>query len=122
MKIKYLLTFTILFALSLSSCGNFLDQDPDNILDDEQVFNDEVMIKSLLANFYGRMEGKSWGQRIKDGDGSYSMTILDDAAKCDGGPDTRTSFEDDRWRVYDYTFIRNLYEEPKYYPMPIRRN
>ena len=56
MKIKYLLTFTILFALSLSSCGNFLDQDPDNILDDEQVFNDEVMIKSLLANFYGRME------------------------------------------------------------------
>lgn len=108
MKIKYLLTFTILFALSLSSCGNFLDQDPDNILDDEQVFNDEVMIKSLLANFYGRMEGKSWGQRIKDGDGSYSMTILDDAAKCDGGPDTRTSFEDDRWRVYDYTFIRNL--------------
>lgn len=26
----------------------------------------------------------------------------------DGGPDQRSTFEDDLWRVYDYTFIRNV--------------
>lgn len=110
MKIKNILAIaaTALFTLSLSSCGDFLDQEPDKILDDDQIFSDETMIKSVLANFYGRMEGKFWGQRTKDGDGSYSMTILDEAARCDGGPDTRTDFEDDRWRTYDYEFIRNI--------------
>ena len=61
-----------------------------------------VMIKSVLANYYGRV---TWGQHIND---SYSMTYIDDAAKMDGGPDQRSTFEDDLWRVYDYTFIRNV--------------
>lgn len=110
MKIKYILIIaaTAALTLSMSSCSDFLDQEPDKIMTDDQIFSDEVMIKSVLANFYGRMEGKAWGQRTKDGDGSYSMTILDEAAKCDGGPDTRTDFEDDRWRTYDYEFIRNI--------------
>ena len=107
MKLKYILTITAItsLTLSLNSCKDFLDQEPDNILTNEQIFNDAVMIKSVLANFYGRMEGESWGQKTNN---SYSMTILDDAAKCDGGPDTRTTIEDDRWRTYDYEFIRDL--------------
>lgn len=105
MKLRYILTIAAVtsLVLSLNSCNDFLDQDPDTVLTDDQVFNDPVMIKSVLANFYGRMDG--WGQSTND---SYGMTILDEAARCDGGPDTRTTFEDDRWRVYDYGFIRNL--------------
>ena len=110
MKLKYILTIAAAaaFLVPMSSCSDFLDQEPDKILSDDQIYNDPIMIQSTSANFYGRMEGKQWGQRTKDGDGSYSMTILDEAAKCDGGPDTRTEFEDDRWRTCDYEFIRNL--------------
>ena len=110
MKVKNILMFAAITAsmFVLNGCKDFLDQEPDKILTDDQIFNDAVMIKSALANYYGRMEGKQWGQRTKDGDGSYSMTILDEAARCDGGPDTRTEFEDDRWRTYDYEFIRDL--------------
>lgn len=110
MKLKYILTIVAVtsLTLSLNSCKDFLEQEPDDVLTNEQIFNDAVMIKSVLANYYGRMEGKQWGQRTKDGNGSYSMTILDEAARCDGGPDTRTEFEEDRWRTYDYEFIRDL--------------
>lgn len=105
MKIKYTLTVATVLVLFLNSCNGFLDQEPDKIMTNDQIFGDEVMITSVLANFYGRMDGDKWGQNINN---SYSMTILDDAAKCDDGPDTRTDFENDRWRVYDYGFIRDL--------------
>lgn len=102
MKIKYILSILLIAFLSLGSCADFLDRDPDKILSDDQVFGDAVMIKSVLANFYGRI---TWGQHIDD---SYSYTILDEAMKTDGGPDNRQGFEDNRWRVYDYTLLRNL--------------
>ena len=87
---------------SATACSDFLDREPDKIMTDDQIFGDAVMIKSVLANYYGRV---TWGQHIND---SYSMTYIDDAAKMDGGPDQRSTFEDDLWRVYDYTFIRNV--------------
>ena len=90
----------MLFAFT--SCSDFLEREPDTILSDDQVFGDEVMIKSVLSNFYGRI---TWGQHIDD---SYSYTILDEASRSDSGPDTRQGFEDNRWRVYDYTLMRNL--------------
>lgn len=102
MKIKNIFSVLLITLLSLGSCADFLDRDPDKILSDDQVFSDAVMIKSVLANFYGRI---TWGQHIDD---SYSYTILDEAMKTDGGPDTRQVFEDNRWRVYDYTLLRNL--------------
>lgn len=102
MKIKNIFSVLLITLLSLGSCADFLDRDPDKILSDDQVFSDAVMIKSVLANFYGRI---TWGQHIDD---SYSYTILDEAMKTDGGPDTRQGFEDNRWRVYDYTLLRNL--------------
>jgi len=93
--------FIIIFS-ALVSCSDFLDRDPDTILTDDQIFGDEVMIKSVLSNFYGRI---TWGQHIDD---SYSYTIIDEASRSDSGPDTRQNFEDDRWRVYDYALLRNL--------------
>ncbi|WP_080905548.1 RagB/SusD family nutrient uptake outer membrane protein [Parabacteroides sp. Marseille-P3160] len=102
MKIKNIVIATLAILATLSSCSDFLDRDPDTILTDDQVFGDAVMIKSVLSNFYGRI---TWGQHIDD---TYLYTILDEASKSDGGPDTRQDFENDRWRVYDYTLLRNL--------------
>ncbi|MBK5196131.1 MAG: RagB/SusD family nutrient uptake outer membrane protein, partial [Proteiniphilum sp.] len=102
MKIKNILIVLSVTLFSLSGCADFLEREPDTILSDDQVFSDAVMIKSVLSNFYGRI---TWGQHIDD---SYSYTILDEAAKTDGGPDNRQGFEDNRWRVYDYTLLRNL--------------
>lgn len=88
--------------MSLTACNGFLDQNPDKIMTDDQIFGDAVMVKSVLANFYGRV---TWGQHISD----YGrFTVIDEAAFCNGGPDHRSTFEDDLWRVYDYTLIRNI--------------
>lgn len=102
MKKRYILAAAAAIMMSMNSCSGFLDQNPDKILTEDQVFSDATMIRSVLANYYGRV---TWGQNIDD---SYSYTILDEAARSDGGPDTRQEFEDDRWRVYDYTLIRNI--------------
>lgn len=88
--------------LSTTACSDFLDRDPDKILTNDQVFKDAVMIKSVLANYYGRV---TWGQHVADW-GAY--TVIDEAAYCNGGPDHRSTFEDDRWRVYDYTLVRDI--------------
>lgn len=102
MKIKRIIIALSIALFSFSACSDFLEREPDRILSDDQIFSDAVMIKSVLANFYGRT---TWGQHIND---SYSFTIIDEAAKSDGGPDERRHFENDRWRVYDYGLMRNL--------------
>ncbi|MDH5826995.1 RagB/SusD family nutrient uptake outer membrane protein [Sphingobacterium faecium] len=91
-----------LVGLLSTGCNDILDQDPDKIITDEQVFGDEIMINSVLANFYGRVQ---WGQSTSDG---YGYTILDEAGKSDGGPDNIQNYADDLWRIYDYTLIRNI--------------
>lgn len=101
-------------SLSLfSSCADFLDRTPDQILTEEQVFSDPKMIQSVLANLYGRQD---WGQRITD-DELYKQ--LDEACKSDGGPDNTQNFDfinddnndlNNKWRVYDYVLIRNINE------------
>ncbi len=85
-----------------SSCSDFLERQPDQILTEDQIFGDAVMIKSVLANYYGRV---TWGQNIND---SYGYTILDEAGKSDGGPDNIQNFGNAQWRVYDYGLIRNI--------------
>ena len=102
MKIKNIFVALAIVLFSFNSCADFLERKPDTILSDDQIFGDAIMIKSVLSNFYGRI---TWGQHIDD---SHPYTILDEASKSDGGPDTRQGFEDDRWRVYDYTLLRNL--------------
>lgn len=106
MKKIFCNTFIVCLLLgSLSvSCTKILDQTPDKILTDEQIFGDEIMIKSVLANFYGRVE---WGQNTTS---SYNYTLLDEAGKSDGGPDNIQTFGDAQWRVYEYTLIRNINE------------
>ncbi|SKB49779.1 Starch-binding associating with outer membrane [Parapedobacter luteus] len=86
----------------VSSCSDFLEREPDEILTDDQVFSDAIMIESVLANFYGRV---TWSQHIGDW---YQYTVLDEAGKSDGGPDNIQNYDNAQWRVYDYTLIRNI--------------
>lgn len=102
MKKLYIVAALAACLLSTTACSDFLDRDPDKILTNDQVFKDAVMIKSVLANYYGRV---TWGQHVADW-GAY--TVIDEAAYCNGGPDHRSTFEDDRWRVYDYTLVRDI--------------
>ena len=102
MKKRYMLVALTSLVMSMTACNDFLDREPDKIMTDEQIFSDPVMIKSVLANYYGRV---TWGQHVADWG---SFTIIDDAARCDGGPDQRSTFEDNLWRVYDYTLVRNI--------------
>lgn len=102
MKKIYIVAALTACLLSTTACSDFLDRDPDKILTNDQVFKDAVMIKSVLANYYGRV---TWGQHVADW-GAY--TVIDEAAYCNGGPDHRSTFEDDRWRVYDYTLVRDI--------------
>lgn len=102
MKKIYIVAALAACLLSTTACSDFLDRDPDKILTNDQVFKDAVMIKSVLANYYGRV---TWGQHVADW-GAY--TVIDEAAYCNGGPDHRFTFEDDRWRVYDYTLVRDI--------------
>lgn len=109
MKKKYFIAALTTFLLTLiTSCNGFLDQDPDKIMSDDQIFSDPIMIRSVLANYYGRIDGKEWGMNINNGDQIYNQSVIDDVAKFDGGPDQRSTFEDDRFRTYDYTYIRDI--------------
>ena len=100
MKTKHIFV-TALAAITLSSCNGFLDQDPDSIYPDEVVVGDANMIESVLSNLYSRV---NYGMNLND---SYSFTYIDEAAKMDGGPDERSTYEDNLWRVYDYEFVRD---------------
>ena len=98
--IKCLLA-SVAAVATLSGCNGFLDQHPDSIYTDDQVFGDQNMIKSVLSNMYGRV---TYGMNLDD---SYSFTYIDEAAKMDGGPDYLQTYNDNLFRVYDYGFIRN---------------
>lgn len=99
---NYIYIILPILAVLFGGCSDILEQEPDQILTGNQVFSDEVIIQSVLANYYGRV---TWGQHTND---SYSYTVLDEAGKCDGGPDLLQTYSDDQWRVYDYTLIRNI--------------
>ena len=63
MKKRYLFAAAVAAMLSMSSCSGFLDTKPDTLLTQDQTFGDPELVKSVLANFYGRV---TIGQRIDD--------------------------------------------------------
>ena len=86
---RYKLFLLLAILLPITSCSDFLDREPDQLLSDEAVFNDPKMIKSALANIYGRAR---WGQKLED---SKSFIYLDEACLSNGGPDQTNEFAND---------------------------
>lgn len=104
--IRKTITIAMVFMFSMLpfGCSDFLDQTPDRILTNEEIFSDQNMINAVLANFYGRLD---WGQRLSDEGSDFAH--LDEACfSGSGGPDNRRDYGDDWWRVYDYTLIRDI--------------
>ncbi|MCZ2563928.1 RagB/SusD family nutrient uptake outer membrane protein [Bacteroides fragilis] len=100
MKKRYILVAFAAGILSLSSCSDFLDTKPDSILTQDEVYSDPNLVKSVLANFYGRI---TWGQRI---DAFDDLSVLDEAITYDTNSDE--NIDRNKWRPFDYTLIRNL--------------
>ena len=60
-------------VLSLSSCNGFLDTKPNDIMTQDQVYADPALVKSVLANFYGRI---TFGQRNEAVEDYFMLTIV----------------------------------------------
>ena len=73
MKKKYLYAVMTATMLSLGSCSGFLDTKPDTLLTQDQTFGDPTLVKSVLANFYGRV---TIGQRIDDWDQCWTKLFI----------------------------------------------
>ena len=97
---KYLYTIMTATMLSLGSCSGFLDTKPDTLLTQDQTFGDPTLVKSVLANFYGRV---TIGQRIDDWD---QWTMLDEVIHFDTNSDE--NIDRNKWRTYDYTLVHDL--------------
>lgn len=99
-RIHYYIVALAAMFFTFAGCSDFLERDADKIFSEDQIFGDEVMLKSVLSDMYGSV---SWGQHVADW-GPYQW--LDEAERCDGGPVESSGFGDDHWRVYDYGYIR----------------
>lgn len=100
MKKRYLFAAAVAAMLSMSSCSGFLDTKPDTLLTQDQTFGDPELVKSVLANFYGRV---TIGQRIDDWD---QWTMLDEVIHYDTNDDQ--NIDRNKWRNYDYTLVHDL--------------
>ncbi|PXV66359.1 putative outer membrane starch-binding protein [Dysgonomonas alginatilytica] len=105
---KYLfIKISIFVSLFFVSCNHdsWLERDPQNIITDEQLWNDPKLIKSILANYYDRLPS------LHGVFNTGGMSELDDAM-WSGHHDQngRNDFQygDDYGRYWDYGFIRDL--------------
>jgi hypothetical protein len=98
-----LLIFTILI---LSGCAEeWLDRKPQNIILEEQIWNDSKLITGLLANYYDRLPAHTslttgWAEFAAYDEAMWSNN--------DDGRNNIVSYPFDRWRLWDYTLIRDI--------------
>ena len=92
----------LLAAATSVGCNDFLDEEANNVFTQHQIFSDNALIESTLANFYGRVE---WGQSFSE---MYQYTLLDEACYGWGIPDNTQMFFQNHWRMYDYGLMREI--------------
>ena len=100
-------TLAIFITLLFTRCDHdkWLDRDPKGIITDEQLWNDPVMITSLLANYYDRLP--TFHGVFNTG----GMSELDDAmwsGHRDQNWRNDMQFGDDYGRYWDYALIRDI--------------
>ncbi len=105
---KYLIIRLLVIAsFFLVSCNpdGWLERDPQNIIKDEQLWNDPKLIKSLLANYYDRLPS------LHGVFNTGGMSELDDAmwsGHNDANWHNDFQYGDDYGRYWDYGFIRDI--------------
>ena len=101
----------ILFlSLFLNDCGEKVLNDPvpTTILLSEQVWNDEKMILSLLANYYARLPFHS---QINSGESNYAAYDEGIATGSEGADLSNNNilvYSYDRWTLWPYDLIRDI--------------
>ncbi len=106
---------TLLLAVSVAGCGDYLTTQPQTILTDEQVWGDPARVLGVVSNFYSRIP-----QTIGLQQGQYEdMTAYDDALWSSGtGWENRNQYVNygyNRWTIWDnsrtgssYGLIRDI--------------
>lgn len=99
----------ILIMLSALTWGcnddDFLDREPTNILLDEQVWNDEALILSVVSDLYFRIPEY---QKVTDW---WTYTDFDEAFASNFGDYWRHKNNDwayDEWNLWNYDYIREI--------------
>lgn len=104
-KIIYILVLLI----SFSSCEDYLDREPNDILVDDQVWSNPDLIKSFLANLYGRMQhfsGFDDGTRVEINDSDNSMWSAH--INNDNNVNNRQQYAYNFRQLWVYPLIRDL--------------
>jgi starch-binding outer membrane protein, SusD/RagB family len=108
MKRIYFLTVIVVASFALFSCKkDWLQREPKNLLQDDQIWNDPKQYLSLFANFYNRIP-TDMGL-----DGNWrNMADYDDAMwsgnSNDEGRNNITSYATNRWSLWEYDLIRDI--------------
>lgn len=125
---KYFLYITFVFALglNLSSCGDWLDRNPSDILTDDQVWTDNKMVEGVLANYYSRIPQVTSLSNIEQvisvestkKNNKYTQwvhhSVFDDAMWSGSknydqqSRNTFLGYPYDWFQLWDYEFIRDL--------------
>ncbi|WP_165021443.1 RagB/SusD family nutrient uptake outer membrane protein [Dysgonomonas sp. ZJ279] len=101
-KAKLYIISAFVFCTAMFGCSDFLEEEPEKIFTDEQIFTDLNMINSVLANYYGRI---NWGPSVEDIDGH---AYTDEAAFSSGGIRDYRTYDNNWWRLYEYNFVRDI--------------
>lgn len=107
MKIKYTYITIAVILLSFTACDEdkWLEREPQNIITDEQLWNDPILVQSLMANYYNRLPS------LHGVFNTGGMSEIDDAM-WSGHQDQnwRNDFQygEDYGRYWDYGFIRDI--------------
>ncbi|WP_254562750.1 RagB/SusD family nutrient uptake outer membrane protein [Dyadobacter diqingensis] len=96
----------VLVLLFLSGCAeNWLDRQPQNLILEEQVWNDPKMITGLLANYYDRLPAHT---SLTTGWADFANY---DEAMWSNNDDARNnivSYQFSLWQYWDYGLVRDI--------------
>lgn len=100
----------IIVILFFSGCAEkWLDEPKSTtILLEEQVWNDPKMITSILANLYDRLPVHSQINSGWQNFAAYDEGMAAVSADIDAGNNNIVSYAYDRWRLWNYDYIRDI--------------
>lgn len=91
--------------LVFAGCNDWLERKPQNVILEEQVWNDPKMITGLLANYYDRLPAHT---SLTTGWAEFSA--YDEAmwSNNDDGRNNIIAYPFNRWTLWDYGLIRDI--------------
>src|SRR5215217_2762306 len=108
----------VLVVLMMSGCAEeWLDRKPQNIILEDQIWNDPKLITGLLANYYDRLpyhtdlnHGSTTDNTIPNKEGWQDFAAYDEAmwSNNDDARNNIVNYAFERWRLWDYVLVRDI--------------